>query len=67
MLQSNQQSNQETIRKIRAGMNSDQQEYFNRVFYKNENSSVVRGEMGLPSDFEETMLRSLRGKSNAAN
>ncbi|MDO8728566.1 MAG: hypothetical protein Q7K26_01595 [bacterium] len=62
--------NQVIIRRLRSSMTTVQQEYFNRVFVNNENSSVVRREMELGDDIEENMLRSLRtpvGVTNATN
>jgi hypothetical protein len=62
--------NQVIIRRLRSSMTAVQQEYFNRVFVNNENSSVVRREMDLGDDIEENMLRSLRtpvGVTNATN
>lgn len=52
--------NQAFIRKIRSAMCTTQQEYFQRVFVNNENASIVRRDMSLADDFEETMLRALR-------
>lgn len=62
--------NQVIIRRLRSSMTTVQQEYFNRVFVNNENSSIVRREMALGDDMEENMLRSLRapvGVTNATN
>ncbi len=52
--------NQQIVRKIRSAMSTEQQEFFYRVFFKNEKLCEVLSDMGTAKDIEESMLRSLR-------
>lgn len=52
--------NQTIVRRLRSTLSTAQQTYFDRVFIRNEDSWTVCSELLLPSDFESTMLRTLR-------
>lgn len=50
---------------MRARLSDGQQSFFTRVFVNGEPRAEVLAEMGLPSDYEEDMLRDLRDQKEA--